>query len=49
MRQWDPGVLAEHVRTDEGNDDVRSENCGLRLDGSGHTRRLSADLISDTV
>ena len=49
MRQRDPGVLTWHVRTDEGNDDARSKNCGSRLDGSGNTRRLCADLISDAV
>ena len=49
LRHRDPGVLAGHGRNNEGNVDVRSENCGSRIDGSGHARRLCAILISYMV
>jgi len=47
LRHRGPGVLAWLGRNNVGNDDVRSENCGSRIEGSGHARRLSANLISD--
>ena len=43
----DPGVPAWLGRTDVGNDDVRSENCGSKIGESGYGRRLSAKLINE--
>ena len=47
LRHRDPEVLAWLGRHNVGNDDERSDNCGSILEGSGHVRRLSANLISD--